>query len=152
MLRLRLWAPLFLCTTGAFVALTPSSSGGADKDDTPDTVIPIASSIEPLFGVTLNLPGADDRTPEKLNVSLVYARKGAVVFPLPAFAVVGRPRLLIGLDRVETRDCAASDALLPADVADRPVRLKVKLLNLLGEAGTRKAVYAYLRQELAETG
>jgi hypothetical protein len=152
MLRFRLWVLLFLCTTGAFVALTPSPSGGADKEDTPDAVIPIASSIEPLFGVTLNLPGADDKNPEKLTVSLVYARKGAVVFPLPAFVVVGQPRLLIGHDRVETRDCAARDALLPADAADRPVRLKVKLVNLLGEAGTRKAVYAYLRQELVETG
>ena len=113
----------------------------AQEDRNSESVSPIASSIKTLKNIELALGSA------KRTLSLAYARQGATVFPLPVWIVDGDVELLSGSSPVQSRRCMPDQPLVQSG-DQAPLRLRVRLVNLLAEESTRKAVQTRLREEI----
>ena len=119
----------------------------ATREEGDADITPIASEIKTLRNVELTI----DK--EKVKASIHYAlksqAKGATVILLPVFTVSGKPELRWGSGRGRVRVCQPDRPLVEEDDAG-PLRLRVKLANLLAEQSHREAIEERLKKVIAD--
>jgi hypothetical protein len=112
-----------------------------EKEQTADSLTPIASSIKPA-NVTIELDG------KKQAISVDYAQRGATVFVLPVWVVTEEVKLGYG---TQWRTCKVREQLIKA-TDSQPLRMRFRLTNLLGDEKAKKAVHDRLKEEIASNG
>jgi sugar lactone lactonase YvrE len=127
---------------GFVLASLPLRFARAEEESGSDTITPIASSIHALDNIALDIEGG------KRTLSLAYARQGITVFPLPVWIADGEVELLCGSPPKTARFCTP-DQILLQEGDPTPLRLRIRLVNLLANEKTRKMVQSRLREEIA---
>jgi WD40 repeat protein len=113
-----------------------------------DEVVPIASAIESLHNVKLDLD-LDGRT-VKVDVTLRFYLEGQTLFTLPVWIVAGKIEKVDASGEVEKVTEWAEGEPLQAKSAPLPARLRFRLVNLLGREDRRKKLETKLCADVVE--